>query len=405
MCRVSTPHEYKEKPGACKACGNSPVNHMLQYIASTGEVLLADFWHWLIGTRGFSPWIRRLKTNIERRTNASNFKMFAAMRMIRYSDVVDKASSYRSQVIWEEAQRRGIVMQQAVFLGKYTDSYRAKLPQGWIYFDSIPVPPQLHQDSYLWIDDKMLLKRELEGAGVPVPAYASVWREREAREAFARIGAPVVVKPRNGSRGRHTTTGVYTEGDLVQAFHSAREIGAFVSIERYLSGSVCRATCIGGKLVGFFQADPPRVVGDGHSTIAQLIESKNASKPDRVQDIVLTDEHRAFMKRQGYAPESVLESEKRLDLSHRTGRLFGGETRELLASVHPKLRAYAERAARHLDVPVVGFDLIIENPEEDPDTQEWGIIEANSLPFIDLHYLPLYGIPSNPAAQVWGLWG
>jgi D-alanine-D-alanine ligase-like ATP-grasp enzyme len=53
---------------------------------------------------------------------------------------------------------------------------------------------------------------------------------------------------------------------------------------------------------------------------------------------------------------------------------------------------------------VAGFDLIIADPEQDPDNQEWGIIEANSLPFIDLHYLPLYGRPSNPAAQVWDMW-
>lgn len=401
---MSTIHEYKEKPGACKACGNSPVNHVLQYIASTGEVLLAELWYRMIGTRGFSPRIRRFKTRVERYLNDSNFRLFGALHMITYSDAPARARSYRSQVIWEEALRRDIPMQQAVFLGQYTDSYRALLPQGWIYFDSIPVPSEVPSDSYLWIDDKFLLKQELERVGVPVPRYASVSGMRDALEAFHRIGAPVVVKPRNGSRGRHTTTGVRTESDVRAAFRSARSLGAFVSIEQSLSGSVCRATVIGGKLTGFFQADPPRVVGDGESTITQLIEAKNATKPDRVQDIVLTEDHCAFVARHGYTPESVLEKGKRLDLTHRTGRLFGGETRELLADVHPKLRAYAETAARHLNVPVVGFDLIIEHPTHDPDEQEWGIIEANSLPFIDLHYLPLYGTPSNPAAAVWDLW-
>jgi cyanophycin synthetase len=72
--------------------------------------------------------------------------------------------------------------------------------------------------------------------------------------------------------------------------------------------------------------------------------------------------------------------------------------------VHPKLREYLERAAAALGVPIVGFDLIIKDPEGDPEIQEWGIIEANSLPFIDLHYLPLHGEPSNVAAHVWDLW-
>jgi D-alanine-D-alanine ligase-like ATP-grasp enzyme len=65
---------------------------------------------------------------------------------------------------------------------------------------------------------------------------------------------------------------------------------------------------------------------------------------------------------------------------------------------------YMEKAGVVLGAPVVGFDVIIENPTEDPDTVRWGIIEANSLPFIDLHYLPLHGTPSNPASAVWDLW-
>jgi D-alanine-D-alanine ligase-like ATP-grasp enzyme len=64
-----------------------------------------------------------------------------------------------------------------------------------------------------------------------------------------------------------------------------------------------------------------------------------------------------------------------------------------------------ERAARALQTPLVGFDLIIPDPERDPDAQTWGVIEANSLPYIDLHYLPLEGTPSNVAASVWDLWG
>jgi hypothetical protein len=46
----------------------------------------------------------------------------------------------------------------------------------------------------------------------------------------------------------------------------------------------------------------------------------------------------------------------------------------------------------------------MENPQDDPNNQKWGIIEANSLPFIDLHYWPLYGEPVNIASYVWDLW-
>ena len=54
--------------------------------------------------------------------------------------------------------------------------------------------------------------------------------------------------------------------------------------------------------------------------------------------------------------------------------------------------------------PVVGFDLIMEDPTEDPETQRIGIIECNSLPFIDLHYFALEGPVINLAENVWDLW-
>lgn len=398
------PHEYKEKAGKCKECGNSPVNHAMQYFVSTVQVWLGSVWFRLLGTRGFPPAIQRWRGRAECAMQANNFKSFHRLGMIRFGTEVEKAASYRSQVVWEEATRRGIEMQQAIFLGKYTDAYRARVNGEWIYFESLPIPPHFPQDSYFWIDDKFLLKRVLGKEGIAVPQAASVSSLRGALAAFRRIGSPVVVKPRSGSRGRHTTTNVRAEKELARAFKSAQKLGRYVSIERNLSGSVCRATVIGNKLAGFFKAEAPQVVGDGSSTVRELIAVRNAARHERVQDIVLSQEHEDFLVRQGLALTAVPAKGRVVELTHRTGRLFGGETRELLDTVHPKLKTTVERAARVLNVPVVGFDLIIAEPEQDPDSQEWGIIEANSLPFIDLHYLPLYGKPSNPAAAVWDLW-
>ncbi len=314
------------------------------------------------------------------------------------------ARTYRSQVVWEEAARRGVEMQQLIFFKLKTDVYRARIRGAWKYFISIPVPPELTSDAAEWMDDKFLLKDALQAAGVASPRIISVTTLTEARVALRSL-SPVVVKPQSGSRGRHTTVNVKTEQELETAFKSAQQLCRYVAIEEYIEGgSVCRATIVGGKLVGFFQAHPPRILGDGRSTVSELITKQNQSKPERVQNIVMTDEHRHFIASAGYTESSVLPEGFVLALTQRTGRLFGGYTRELLGREHPKLRAYMERAARELGTPLVGFDLMIPDPERDPDEQKWGVIEANSLPYIDLHYLPLEGTPSNVAAAVWDLW-
>ncbi|MEK7509793.1 MAG: hypothetical protein AAB605_03715 [Patescibacteria group bacterium] len=397
------PKQYPTRDAVvCQACGNSPTNHVITYCSATIDIWQGMIVRALSHYRFFRPldhFVRRFSHALER----FNFRLWHRLGLINYNSDPTRAKTYRSQVVWEEARRRGIPMEQLVFWGAYTDIYRAHMGE-WIYFESLPIPHHLEQSALQWIDDKLLLYRILHSEGIPVPSSVSVTSARGACAAFAQLQGMIVVKPRSGSRGRHTTTRIATEEEVVSAFRSAQRLCRYVLISRHLQGSVCRGTVVNGKLVGFFQADPARVTGDGVSTIQELVRMKNTSRHERVHELILNEGHADFVRRLGYRFDSVIEKGKVIDLSHWTGRILGGETRELLETVHPALKAHLERAAQVLQVPVVGFDLIIENPEAHPDTQEWGIIEANSLPFIDLHYLPLYGTPSNVASHVWDLW-
>lgn len=396
------PHEFKDKASSCPDCGNSPVNHIESYISHTLAV-----WSSRSAKKkrtGIFGAVKKLSDSLYTLFEPMFFRVLAHLPGAHFAHDPSKARTYRSQVVWEEAVRRGIRMEQLVFFKLYTDIYRAQVRGAWHYFISIPMPPECASDAGEWMDDKFLLKDALRDAGVPSPAIESATSLADAKRAFTAL-APVVVKPQSGSRGRHTTVNVRTERELEVAFESAQKLCRYVAIESYIEGgSVCRATVVSGTLVGFFQAHPPRILGDGRHTVTELILAQNARKPERVQDIVLTDEHRRFIARQGWSETSVLPAGFALALTQRTGRLFGGYTRELLGREHPKLRAYMERAAAALGTSLVGFDLMIPNPEQDPDEQTWGIIEANSLPYIDLHYLPLEGTPSNVAAAVWDLW-
>lgn len=394
--------DRKEKKGGCVWCGNSPIDHQSTYIfqsisavISTGDYAMRDisaYKFFISALEEFAQILARVFLTLG-----------ALLGIVRFGDVVEKARSYRSQVVWEEARERGIPMQQIIVGTFYMDAYRAFVNGSWRYFISLPFPPHL-ATTRLWFDDKYLLKTHLRKAGIPVPGSGVALTKRRARALFRELKAPLVVKPRLGSRGRHTTTNVTDEETLMQAFRSARTLCAHVSIEEELEGSVCRGTVIGGVLRGFLEASPTHIVGDGNHSVLELIREKNKARSERMSEIEVTEEVERFLGRNGLSLASVPREGQVVVLTHRTGRLFGGETRELLDTVHPKIKKYLEDAARALDVPVVGFDLIIKNPESDPDAQKWGIIEANTLPFIDLHYLPLKGTPSKTAKAVWDLW-
>ncbi|HEU0085410.1 MAG TPA: hypothetical protein VFQ59_00405 [Candidatus Paceibacterota bacterium] len=332
------------------------------------------------------------------------FHILRAMRIIRLSRDSEKATTLRSKVIWAEALNRGIHMEQIVVFGKYTDNYRAKVQGKYIYFDSLPLPHRPLNDNEEW-DDKFYMKKVFAGENIPIPACHSLpIFKKDRRKIFDKLQKPVIVKPRKGSRGRHTTTNIEAWDEFEKAYQRAKVLSPEVVGEEHLKGYVCRATCVAGKLAGFYRAEQASITGDGKKSIIELIDEKNKNRPERVSEIKFTDEINESIKRLGFKKEDVLPMGTKVELSHRTGRLFGGITKEMLDELHPSFVPVLEKAAQATTLSVVGMDCIIPNPEHPEDSQRWGIIECNTLPFIDLHYYALDGKPKNIAGMIWDLW-
>jgi D-alanine-D-alanine ligase-like ATP-grasp enzyme len=384
---------------ACSACGTSPIDHRVAYALN----IIDEAYLKTIGAL-FGALRIPLETSFTNRILGVIFWCFNAIGIVRFSTDISKASNERSELIWREAAKRDISMEQLVLFGRHLDHYRARLHNRWIYFESLPIPFSFSQQGYAWMDDKFTLALRLEKAGVPAPKARLAASWESTLRAFNELPKPVIVKPRVGSRGRHTTTNINTTRELKVAYNLARQIARELVIEEHLFGSVCRATVINKKLVGFFKADPPRIMGDDTHSVSELIAMQNKNRPARIGAIRVTDDVREFIARKGYTTESVLSKGVTLELTAKTGRFFGGYTREMLPDVHPKLHDIFKKAAELVSVPVAGFDCIMVDPTTDPNQQRWGIIECNSLPFIDLHYFPFAGTPNNLAPHVWDLW-
>lgn len=322
---------------------------------------------------------------------------------VKFSKDPEKAATLRSRVIWDEAKKRGKDMEQLIIFGKYTDNYRARINGKFFYFNSLPLDVDPAGNSDRW-DDKFFLKKRLREISAPVPRCENVpFLKANRRRLFEKLTKPLVVKPRSGSRGRHTTTNINTFEEFEKAVKVARKLSPHTVAEEYLSGYVCRATCVDGRLAGFYRANEPYVTGDGEKTLRELIQSKNDKRPERVKEILVSDEILQFVGRLGLTLDGIPQKGRRISLTHRTGRYFGGGTREMLDELHKDFIPILESAARLTGLPVVGLDCIVPDPEHAPSAQRWGIIECNTLPFIDLHYFALEGKPRNIAGMVWDM--
>ena len=127
--------------------------------------------------------------------------------------------------------------------------------------------------------DKQLTKTLLQACGVPVPAGEEVNSPQAAWDVAQEIGLPVTVKPTDANHGRGVFTDLSTREEVERAYQAADQEGNGVLVESFIRGEAHRLLVVGNRMVAATRGKMQTVVGDGHSTVLQLIASKINSDP------------------------------------------------------------------------------------------------------------------------------
>jgi D-alanine-D-alanine ligase-like ATP-grasp enzyme len=318
----------------------------------------------------------------------------------------DDKNNWRARVLWEEAERRGIVMREFRPFGLAREIFYATYGNDTRGFDGLPRPRAAHESSLEWMDDKGIILKKFRAAGVPVPRGKSVSTFKDAETVFRAITpAAVIIKPAIGSRSRHTYLHITDVAALRHAFYKAKELSPRVAVEEELSGFVFRITLVGGKVAGVMRREPPHVIGDGKHSVHQLITAEN-NNPLRhgpiFHGLPLGEETIAVLKDQKLSLDSVPEKDRMVTIHQKVSRAYGASTTEI-TNIHPDNQTLFLHIAKVLDDPLIGVDFMIDDMARSWKEQKSGVIECNSLPFIDLHHFPLKGPARNVAGDVWDL--
>ena len=248
--------------------------------------------------------------------------------------------------------------------------------------------------------EKDLTKSLLKACGVPVPEGAVVDTAEAAWEAAEDIGLPVVVKPSDGNHGRGVTLDLSTREDIEAAFRVAESHGSEVIVERYLRGQEHRLLVVGGRVVAAARGDTAWVTGDGHASVADLVDSQINSDPRRgitedfplgridlrtenMDSVVVLD-----LQRQGLTPTCVPEAGRRV-LIQRNGNVAIDCTDE----VHPEVAHVVALAARVVGLDIAGVDVVATDIGRPLAEQGGGIVEVNAGPGLLMHLKPAQGSP------------
>lgn len=255
--------------------------------------------------------------------------------------------------------------------------------------------------------DKEGTKQILRDAGVPVPRGTVIYYMDELEAAIDDVGGyPIVIKPLDGNHGRGITIDIQNWDEAEQAYDVAREVSRGVIVERFYTGRDHRVLVINGKLVAVAERVPAHVVGDGKSTIEELIEQTNRD-PNRgdghdnvLTKIVVDRNSFSLLKRQGYTLETVLNLGEVCYLRATANLSTGGIAVDRTDDIHPENIWLLQRVAKIIGLDIAGIDVVtpdITKPLRDVDGV---VVEVNAAPGFRMHVCPSEGLPRNVAAPV-----
>lgn len=223
--------------------------------------------------------------------------------------------------------------------------------------------------------DKQLTHRTLARAGIRLPAQQLAASAQDNAAFLAEHGS-VVVKPVNGEQGQGVAVDLRDAEALEHAVERARQFDGRVLLESYHPGLDLRIVVIGYEVVAAAIRRPAQVIGDGRNTIGALIEAQSRRRQAATggeSRIPLDDETHRCLQEAGLDVDSVLEQGRQLAVRRTANLHTGGTLEDVTEQLHPELADAAVRAARALDIPVVGLDLLVEAA----DRPDYVFIEAN----------------------------
>ena len=233
-------------------------------------------------------------------------------------------------------------------------------------------------------DDKRVTQRLLRRAGLRVPAQRVVTGVDDEVTEFVKRYKRVVVKPARGEQGGGVAVDLTDLDDVEAAIKSARTHSEHVIIEEFINGQDLRVIVIDGEVVAAAIRRPPVVRGDGKHAIKDLIEKlsrRREAASDGESSIPMDDETIRCVKAAGYKMDDVLPEGETLAARKTANLHTGGTIHDVTDALHLSLVTASIEAARVLEMPVVGLDLMVRDPEQ----PTYAIIEANERPGLANH--------------------
>lgn len=197
----------------------------------------------------------------------------------------------------------------------------------------------------------------------------------------------LIVKPSNASLSRGLTVNITSYDGLKKAIETARSVSETILIQEQVEGEEVRFTVIDGKVAAALLRQTPRVIGDGISTVAELIDVENSDREllkfpylsyPQLDDSIIPSEY--------LTSSQVLKTNEILELNRATMVKNGCSIYDVFEQVDRSYVATVEMLVADLDARFVVVDMFIKDYRKPQSKGDHWFIEFNTSPVLKLYY-------------------
>jgi cyanophycin synthetase len=215
---------------------------------------------------------------------------------------------------------------------------------------------------------------------------------------LSQMGYPLVLKPISHDNGRGVFCNLTSKDDVMFFLNENKPFYmSGIILEKQEVGNDYRIMLMGNKFAFAIKRTPPSIVGDGVSTVKELIRIQNQKLKDKCDEnqvqktIPIDSELKMILKKNNIAMESVIAKEEIIQLKSISNLSVGGD-RELIdeSEIHPQVIEMCETISKRLNMFSVGIDYITKDISKPPEIYKDAIIEINNSPQLGAVWAPMF---------------
>jgi len=259
--------------------------------------------------------------------------------------------------------------------------------------------------------NKYCMNKILEASGYPVPKACAFRRDEFEQinmdSLSKQLKFPLVVKPMQGTAmGKDVLCNITNIEQLSIYMKKSYRKHQFLTLEEFYSGlNSYRVLIFYNQVIGVVQRFSARVTGDGVHSISELIALANIVRDSYKKTVSLgplkvDEEYLIRLKEVGMTVDTIPAKNETVVLCYTCNSTRGGTMKSLGNKICKENARLLCRAAKTLNLNIVGFDIQCEDILIPIEKSRGVIIEANHNPDISIHESPMSGIQNRVSLKI-----